>query len=148
MPEILKRQPVAYLLLLGEGEDHPVLEQKIHELHLENYVRMTGNVRNVPDYLNAMDVFAFPSLYEGMPLSIIEVQSNGLPCVISDRVPKDVFLTDLLRPLPLNDQSAWADVICSAKREASEKYAAQMRQSGFDTDTAMQKVYAIYKKGQ
>lgn len=148
MPEILKRKPQAYLLLLGEGEDRPVLEQIIHELHLEGHVRMTGNVRNVPDYLNAMDVFAFPSLYEGMPLSIIEVQSNGLPCVISDQVPKDVFLTDLLRPLPLNDQSAWADVICSAKREAPEKYAAQMRQSGFDTDAAMQKVYAIYEKGR
>lgn len=148
MPEILKRQPQAYLLLLGEGEDRPVLEQKIHELHLEDHVRMTGNVRNMPDYLNAMDVFAFPSLYEGMPLSIIEVQSNGLPCVISDKVPKDVFLTDLLRPLPLNDQSAWVDAICSAKRETPEKYAAQMRQSGFDADTAMQKVYAIYEKRQ
>ena len=87
MPKILKRQPQAYLLLLGEGEDRPILEQKIHDLHLEDHVRMTGNVRNVPDYLNAMDVFAFPSLYEGMPLSIIEVQSNGLPCVISDQVP-------------------------------------------------------------
>ena len=148
MPEILKRQPQAYLLLLGEGEDRPVLEQKIHELHLEDHVRMTGNVRNVPDYLSAMDVFAFPSLYEGMPLSIIEVQSNGLPCVISDQVPKDVFLTDLLRPLPLNDRSAWVDEISGAKREAPEKYAAQMRQSGFDTDTAMQRVYAIYEKGQ
>lgn len=148
MPEILKRQPKAYLLLLGEGEDRPVLEQKIHELHLENHVRMTGNVRNVPDYLNAMDVFAFPSLYEGMPLSIIEVQSNGLPCVISDQVPKDVFLTDLLRPLPLNYQSAWVDAICGMKRESPEKYAVQMRQSGFDVGTAMHKVYTIYEKGQ
>lgn len=138
----------AYLLLLGEGEDRPVLEQKIHELHLEGHVRMTGNVRNVPDYLNAMDVFAFPSLYEGMPLSIIEVQSNGLPCVISDHVPKDVFLTDLLRPLPLSDRTAWVDTICGAKREVPEKYAAQMRQSGFDTDAAMQKIYVIYEKGR
>lgn len=148
MPEILKRQPQAYLLLLGEGEDRSALGQRIHKLHLEDHVRMTGNVRNMPDYLNAMDVFAFPSLYEGMPLSIIEVQSNGLPCVISDKVPKDVFLTDLLRPLPLNDQSAWVDAICSAKRETPEKYAAQMRQSGFDTDAAMQKVYTIYEKRQ
>ena len=81
-----------------------------------------------------------------MPLSIIEVQSNGLPCAISNQVPKDVFLTDLLRPLPLNDRLAWVDAICSAKREAPEKYAAQMRQSGFDTDTAMRKVYVIYAR--
>ena len=145
MPEILKKRANSYLLLLGEGEDRPMLERKIRELHLENYVRMTGNVRNVPDYLNAMDVFAFPSLYEGMPLSIIEVQSNGLPCVISDRVPEDVFLTDLLQTLPLNEQSAWVDAICGAKRESSEKYAAQMRQSGFDAGTVMKKIYAIYE---
>ena len=66
--------------------------------------------------------------------------------MISDRVPEDVFLTDLLQPLPLNEQSAWVDAICGAKRESSEKYATQMRQSGFDTDTAMQKVYMIYKE--
>ena len=148
LPEILKKRPDACLLLLGEGEDRPMLERKIHDLHLESHVRMTGNVRNVPEYLNAMDVFAFPSLYEGMPLSIIEVQANGLPCVISDRVPQDVFLTDRIKPLPLEDKAAWVDAICCAKREAPEKYAAKMRQSGFDTDTAMQKVYAIYEKGR
>ncbi len=144
MPEIRKRQPQAYLLLLGEGEDRPMLEQKIHELHLEDHVRMTGNVRNVPDYLNAMDVFAFPSLYEGMPLSIIEVQSNGLPCVISDHVPKDVFLTDLLQPLPLDAPERWADAICTAARAVPEKYASEMRRSGFDAESAMQKIYRIY----
>ena len=144
VPDILKKCPETYLLLLGEGEDRPMLEQKIHELHLEDHVRMTGNVRNVPDYLNAMDVFAFPSRYEGMPLSIIEVQSNGLPCVISDQVPKDVFLTDLLQPLPLDVPEQWVDAICTAARAVPEKYAAEMRRSGFDAETAMQKIYRIY----
>lgn len=144
MPEILKERPDAYLLLLGEGDDRPMLEQKIQELHLQDCVRMTGNVRNVPDYLNAMDVFAFPSLYEGMPLSIIEVQSNGLPCVISDRVPKDVFLTDLIHPLPLERPQRWVDAICSAGRGEPEKYAAAMHKSGFDAASAMGKLYRIY----
>lgn len=148
MPEILNRQPRAYLLLLGEGEDRPMLEQRIRELHMEEYVRMTGNVRNVPDYLNAMDVFAFPSLYEGMPLSIIEVQANGLPCVISERIPRDVFLTDLLRPLPPGDNAKWVDTLCGAERKEPEQYAAAMRQSGFDVNTAMKKIYAIYGRGQ
>ena len=65
--------------------------------------------------------------------------------MISDRVPEDVFLTDLLQPLPLNEQSSWVDAICGAKRESSEKYAAQMRQSGFDAGTVMKKIYAIYE---
>lgn len=144
MPEILKKRPNAFLLLLGEGEDRPALERKIRELGLQDCVRLTGNVRNVQDYLCAMDVLAFPSLYEGMPLSIIEVQANGLPCVISDRVPKDVFLTDLLHALPLEQPGLWTEAICAAGRTASETYAAKIRDSGFDTATAMGKVYKIY----
>lgn len=148
MPEILKKRQDAYLLLLGEGEDRPILEQKIRELHMEQHVFMTGNVRNVQDYLNAMDVFAFPSLYEGMPLSILEVQANGLPCVISDRVPKDVFQTALLLPLKLDDRAAWVDAICRSERKESDKYADILRSSGFDTETSMSKIYRIYEKGQ
>lgn len=147
MPEILQRCPKAFLLLLGEGDDRPMLEEKIRKLQLQNSVHLTGNVRNVPAYLCAMDVFAFPSLYEGMPLSIIEVQANGLPCVISDRVPKDVFLTDLLSPLPLEQPEAWTEALCRARRTAPERYADSIRSSGFDTDAAMGKVYEIYNRG-
>lgn len=144
MPEILQRRPDACLLLLGEGEDRPMLEEKIRELQLQGSVRLTGNVRNVPDYLCAMDVFAFPSLYEGMPLSIIEVQANGLPCVISDRVPKDVFITDLLSPLPLEQPQQWTEHICRAARRDSRRYASELQASGFDVSAAMGKLYQIY----
>ena len=147
MPEILKRMPNARLLLLGEGEDRLMLEQRISDLQLHEHVFLTGNVRNVNDYLNAMDVFAFPSLYEGMPLSIIEVQSNGLPCVISDRVPNDVFLTDLITPLPLEEPEKWVDEICCASRSDPAKYAKIMCESGFDVSTAMNKIYNVYERG-
>ncbi|MBQ7300522.1 MAG: glycosyltransferase [Clostridia bacterium] len=147
MPELLKKREDAVLLLLGEGEDRPMLEEKIRTLGLQDKVIMTGNVNNVPEYLCAMDVFAFPSLYEGMPLSILEVQANGLPCVISDRVPKDVFLTDLIHPLPLEDPKAWIDMICMVKRENSEVYSNRMKVAGFDVKTAVEKFYKIYEKG-
>ena len=64
-----------------------------------------------------------------MPLAILEVQANGLPCVISDRVPKDVFQTDLLSPLPLEDSaSQWADALLSAAlAERSALSAATLR---------------------
>ncbi len=146
MPTLRKRRPDAFLLLLGEGEDRAALEQRIRDLHLQDCVRLTGNVRNVPDYLSAMDVFAFPSLYEGMPLSIIEVQANGLPCVISDRVPEDVFLTDLIHPLPLEQPVQWVSAICAAHRENAAQYAARMHCSGLDVSTAMEEIYKIYNR--
>ncbi len=146
MPEILRRKPNAKLLLLGEGEDRRMLEQLIRELHLEDSVIMTGNVRNVPDYLSAMDVFAFPSLYEGMPLSIIEVQANGLPCILSDAVPKDVYLTDLVQPLPLERQEMWLNTVCDAERKDPERYAELLRCAGFDTAGVMKQFYEIYER--
>ena len=147
MPEVLKRRPDAMLLLLGEGGDRPMLEQKIRDMGLENHVIMTGNVTNVADYLSAMDVFVFPSLFEGTPLSILEVQANGLPCVISDSVPPDVFLTDLIHPLSLRDsQNAWVDMVLSQQRTNTQNYNDQLRGSDYAVETAMEKVYEIYSR--
>ena len=146
MPTLMEKKENAVLLLLGEGEDRKMLEDKIFELGLTDRVIMTGNVPNVYDYLCAMDVFAFPSLYEGMPLSIVEVQSNGLPCIISDRVPKDVFITDLLTPLPIDEMQPWIEAICEAKRNSPECYANMLREKGFDVTTAVSKFYEIYER--
>lgn len=148
MPGILSARADALLLLLGDGEDRPMLEQKVADLGLKEHVILTGNVSNVADYLSAMDVFVFPSLFEGMPLSILEVQANGLPCVISDRVPEDVFLTDLIRPLSLDaPRKDWISAIISAARKDCGKYNQQLLDSDFSTDHAMEKIYRIYSKG-
>lgn len=147
MPLILEQQPDAKLLLLGEGEDRLMLEQKIRDMSLEDSVIMTGNVSNVADYLSAMDVFVFPSLYEGLPLSILEVQANGLPCVISDSVPKDVFLTDLIHPLSLKDpKEQWIAAILSVQRTDPAAYNKLLQQSEYTVETAMDKIYRIYNK--
>lgn len=146
MPDILKCRPDAKLLLLGDGPDRKMLEDTVKKLHLQEHVILTGNVSNVPDYLSAMDVFAFPSYYEGMPLSIIEAQANGLPCILSKGVPQDVYLTDLIHPMQLENQMAWIKEICEAKRGYAEQYADVLENSGFDTQSAMKKIYGIYER--
>ena len=146
MPEIIRRKSNAKLLLLGEGEDRPKLEGLIRELDLERCVIMTGNVRNVPDYLSAMDVFAFPSLFEGMPLSILEVQANGLPCVLSNNVPEDVYLTDLIRPIPLDRPDEWVREICSSERNQPLSYACKLNHLGLDVQTVMERIRQLYNK--
>ncbi len=148
MPEILKCRPEAKLLLLGEGPDRPMLENMIADLGLSDAVMMTGNVMNVPDYLSTMDVFAFPSLYEGMPLSIVEVQTNGLPCILSSGVPEDVYLTDLVKSLPLDTPDKWVEAILNSRRNGSESYAGLLRDLGLDASAAMDKIYRIYEKNK
>ena len=145
MPGILERRPEAVLLLLGDGEQKEENWEYCKELGIADQVIMAGNVSNVSDYLCAMDVFVFPSLYEGMPLSVIEVQCNGLPCIISDAVPEDVFLTDLITPIGLNDpKQRWIDEICRASRKNEESYGDQMMQSGFDKRVMLKRIYSIY----
>lgn len=142
MPEILKENPNTFLLLLGEGSDRKKLEQRISELQLEENIIMTGNVKNVPDYLSAMDVFAFPSLYEGMPLTLIEAQANDLPCIVSDRIPHDAFVTELVKAISLENKEAWLSALVSAKRPLNNSTIG----SEFDVSNAMNKIYNIYKK--
>ena len=145
MPGILERRPEAVLLLLGDGELKEENREYCKELGIEDKVIMAGNVSNVADYLCAMDVFAFPSLYEGMPLSVIEVQCNGLPCIISDAVPEDVFLTDLITPIGLNEpKQRWIDEICQTSRKNEESYGDKMMQSGFDKRVMLKRIYSIY----
>lgn len=146
MPEILKIKNNAMLLLVGDGDDREMLESIAKRLEIQDKVIFTGNTSNVQDYLSAMDVFVFPSLYEGLPLSILEVQANGLPCVISDTVPPDVFLTDLIHPMNLKDSGdKWINKILSVKRETEKDYAEELKAAGFDLNTAMEKVYKIYE---
>ena len=145
MPEVMKQKPEAKLVLLGDGADRAVLEQTASELGLSESVIFTGNVPNVNEYLSAMDVFAFPSLYEGMPLAIIEAQANGLPCVLSDRIPKDVFLTELVTPLSLDaDLDNWASALVHARRVNSVATCSVLKASGLDTLSAMAKIYTLY----
>lgn len=146
MPGILKQRDNAVLMLIGDGDDRQMLESTAKELGVYDKVIFVGNVTNVQDYLSAMDVFVFPSLYEGLPLSILEVQANGLPCIISDTVPTDVFLTDLIHPLSLKDPgSDWSNKILSVNRQPGKDYSNELKSSGFDLETAMEKVYSIYE---
>lgn len=144
LPELLKTNPKTILLLLGDGPDRQKLEAETARLGLEKSVIMTGNVSNVGDYLSAMDVFAFPSLYEGMPLAMIEAQANGLPCLISDRIPKDIDWTDLIRRLAIDCAAPWISALSNAKRSHPEQYEAQLRSLDLDTDGMLNNMYALY----
>ncbi len=145
MPEILKNNKNAKLLLLGEGEDRQKLEKQIIDLDLSQNIIMTGNVTDVHKYLSAMDAFVFPSLYEGMPLSVIEVQANGLPCVMSDSVPQDVVLTDLIRRLSLKEsEDVWVQAICDSERCAPHTYEEKIKNLGLDSEKMVNKILELY----
>lgn len=91
----------------------PKMQAKARELGIADHVRFLGVRSDVADLMQAMDVFAFPSLYEGLPVTMVEAQAAGLPCIISDKVPPECILTEgLVDVMPLSaGTEAWADAI-------------------------------------
>lgn len=147
LPEILKKRPNAVLMLLGNGEEdyRNDLKQLAAELQVLDRVVFCGGVSNVHTYLSAFDVFAFPSLREGTPLALIEAQTNGLPCIISDRIPKDVHLTDLIQALPLEDEAAWVEQLCGAQRREAD-YPGIINSLGYGAHQAYEPIYRVYSR--
>lgn len=90
------------LLLIGDGKDRPMIEHIVQKSGMSDSIIFAGVRSDIPAILSAMDLFLFPSLYEGLPVSIIEAEASGLPCVVSDSVTKEVNVTDLVTNIPLS----------------------------------------------
>jgi glycosyltransferase involved in cell wall biosynthesis len=106
--ELIKIQPNAVLVLVGEGYLKKDIENKINDLKLVDKVKFLGVRDDVNRILQAMDVFVFPSLYEGLPVTLIEAQGAGLPCIISDTITNEVDLgMGLINYLPINNATNW-----------------------------------------
>lgn len=107
-----ERQRNVTLLLIGDGVQRPVIELLIKKFALEDVVKLLGTRSDVVELLQAMDVFVFPSIAEGLGISVIEAQATGLPCVVSNCVPNDVRITELVEFLDLKDpMERWAEAI-------------------------------------
>ena len=110
--EVIKRRPDSRLLLVGRGGERPKVEARINELNIEDKVIILENRDDIPALMSAMDVFVFPSKWEGFGNVLIEAQCMGLRCIISDRVPEAVRLTNLVVVRSLEDNpSEWAETL-------------------------------------
>lgn len=135
------------LLLLGDGLLKEKVKHKVDELGLTNYVRFTGNVPNVNEYMMAMDIMVFPSLFEGFPVTLIEAQATGLPCIISDVITKEVDQTDLIHRLSLKDsEDEWVNTIVKTKNSSREIYNSIISETKYDVGTSMSVLMNIYKE--
>ena len=117
LPQILEKNPQAKIMLVGEGELRDELGSLACQLGAEEHVIFAGSQSDIQAYLSAFDVFAFPSLYEGLSLSILEAQFNGLPCVISDGVGEESVISFNTKTISLNDPDAWVEALLQGNRD-------------------------------
>ena len=119
--EVKKIRTDAILMLIGRGELEDTVKAQVEELGLSDSVMFMGVRNDVPDLTNAMDVFALPSRFEGLPVTLVEIQANGLPAVISDNVTKEMAISKDFAFIPLNQSvEVWAKAIAEMRRDESK----------------------------
>lgn len=148
---ILKKEANAVLLLVGDGERRPEIEAYIKEKKIKNVI-LTGVKSNTWDYYQVMDVFLMPSLYEGLPVSLVEAQASGLPCCVSSSVPREAAITDLVQFRSLEDSAEqwadWALAYCHTPRRDRQL---ELQNAGYDiSETArwLEKYYLEVMKSR
>lgn len=114
---IVQKDEDAILLLVGDGELKSYIVEKVKNYNLEEKVIFTGVRSDVNELMQVMDVFAFPSIYEGLPVTLIEAQVAGLPCIISDSITDEVCITNLVEKLHISELNIkfWCNEILNQK---------------------------------
>ena len=144
---LLKKEPNAVLLLVGGGEGMSKMQEKAQELGIAEHVHFLGVRSDVTDLMQAMDVFVFPSLYEGLGIALIEAQAAGLPCVVSDTIPHEAYLTDLVDSESLSAPAEkWAEKILAKRAIPRADRRAEIAAHGFDITTEAVKLQEFYLK--
>lgn len=137
--EVAKICSKAFLLMVGYG-DSSLVEARIKEYGLGDRYLILSQRKDVNEILRAMDVFVFPSIYEGMPVALIEAQFAGLKCVISDTITREAVNTDNVLVLPLGNPQEWAKAIVGDHR--SGEYCGDL--SNFDMTNVINSLERLY----
>ena len=140
-----QRHKNSKLLLVGDGPCKDNVLKKAKYYNIENAICFLGQRNDINKVLQAMDIFVFPSLFEGTPLTVIEAQAAGLPCLISDKVPIDCKKTDLVYQIKLSDSpEKWADKIEELLKIKRRNTYDEIKKSGFDVKTNAEKLEIFY----
>ncbi len=143
--EVLKKEPNAFLLLVGDGETLEQTKQKASELCVIDKVVFTGQSKDVAELLSAMDVLVFPSLYEGLPVTLIEAQGTDLPCVVSDAVDEKSNIGGDFVRLSLEDSAEkWAIAVINAKKEQRCDKTELIVKNGYDISQTSEWIEEFY----
>lgn len=140
--EIKKKNNDSVLLLIGQGPLMDEMKDKVKTLGLDSAVKFLGQRSDVNELYNVMDLFLFPSLYEGLGMVLIEAQTNGLFCLASTEVPKIAKVIDNVKFISLKENaSTWCSNIETIGRSIDLK---TIKNSGYDIVTEAKKLEQKY----
>ncbi|ASW42426.1 glycosyltransferase family 1 protein [Clostridium isatidis] len=144
--KVYDKDKEAILMLIGDGKLRAKIEEQIYELGLKDNVLLLGKRDDVAELMQAMDVFVFPSRFEGLPVVLIETQAAGLKCIISNNITKECKVTDNVKYLDLKkDDTEWVNTILSVSKNYERNNVRQrLFSSSFNIKREIKKLEEIY----
>ncbi|KAA8997564.1 glycosyltransferase family 1 protein [Paenibacillus spiritus] len=144
--QIHSLNPEALLVLAGTGQLEPSIRAKVERLGLSEHVRFLGVRKDISRLMQGMDVFLFPSLFEGLPVVLVEAQAAGLRCVVSDAITAECDLSGRIEFLSLKHPAEyWARTVLSQTCEHADT-AELLRGQGYDTKTMSEWLAGFYTR--
>ena len=148
--EVYRRDNTAVLLLIGDttGDDsiYMAVKDKVRNYGLEKSVFFLGMRQDVNDLYQGMDCFILPSKFEGLPVTGVEIQVAGVPCVFSETITKEVAITDDVVFMSLNESPiVWAKKLLSMKNTKRKNRSKEIIAAGYDINTEIEKIMQYYE---
>lgn len=148
--ELVRKKIDFKIVLIGTGPLKKEIESKIEKEGLESYFNILGKREDIPELMSMMDIFVLPSIYEGIPVVLIEAQASGLPCLVSKNIDVSVDLElGLMHFLDINKTEEWSETIqnkkfskLANKQEIREK----IEQKGYDAVLNAKQLEKMYNK--
>ena len=136
------------LLLVGEGELEQNIKDKVNNLGLQDKVIFYGTTDAPQKIFSAIDIFALPSNFEGLPIVGVEAQASGLPVVFSDRITREAAILDNVRYIAIDDAhiSEWCSSIEEFLTIQRKDTYDDMKRAGFGIQDTRNSFYKLYKK--
>lgn len=145
--KVYEKDKNAVLLLFGVGELMESIKKKAVQLGIESAVIFYGSTNEMYKMWQAMDVFVMPSLHEGLPVTGIEAQASGLPCIFADTITKEVDVTGKAVFLSLQDSSEiWASHVLRQKETARKSGVQTLKRAKYDIQQTADTVSDLYLK--
>lgn len=138
----------AHLLLIGNGELKVKIAEKVAQANLTDSVSFLGKRSNIPEIMMGSDVFLLPSLYEGLPLVLVEAQATGIPCAISNTISGEAIINKNVFTCRLNDSSEYAKAAAKMielpNAELREQANKSVVDAGYDIRNSVLRLEEIY----
>ncbi len=142
-----KQNPDSVLLLAGTGETLDAMKEKAKQLGIQDAVRFLGFRSDLNDLLQAFDLFLMPSFFEGLPITAIEAQTSGLPCLLADTITEETAITDIVQfsalDAPLQEWVQKAQEMLSLQQDRAQ-YALKVKEAGYDFEDTVLEVLNFF----